>query len=350
MSIQMGSPNNNDMYPLRFYPIFRRYLWGGRRLGEVLKKPIGDAACAESWEIVDHDADQSVVEFGALAGNSLGELVRNRGDELLGAKIARQVASSDLPAQLRNRFPLLLKFLDADRSLSIQVHPDDQLAATLDPPDLGKTEAWYVLHADPGARIYAGLNKGITEPTFREAIQHGFTADALHRFEPKSGDCILIQAGTVHAIGAGILLAEIQQCSDTTFRIFDWNRVDDQGQPRPLHIEQGVRAIDFQRGPVQPMPPQPADRQDCVTLVECDKFAMRKWSLIEPHQTVSVGGDDRFRILAVTRGSAIVENDPSGLPLALGQTMLLPAAIGRTGVSTNGACDFLEIYIPDTSS
>ncbi len=338
------------MYPLRFNPIFRRYIWGGHRLADVLHKPIGDENCAESWEIVDHGSDQSVVASGNLAGKSLGELIRSRGQELLGLQIARQVSAPDIPGQLQNRFPLLLKFLDADRSLSIQVHPDDEFAATLDPPDLGKTEAWYVLHADPGAKIYAGLKQGITEEKFREAVEHGFTVEAMHSFQANSGDCIFIPAGTMHAIGQGILIAEIQQCSDTTFRIFDWNRVDDQGQPRPLHIEQGIKATDFRRGPVNPESPRATAHENCAALVECEKFVMRKWSLGKPNQTVSLGGDDRFRIVAVTRGSVVVENDPSESALGLGQTILLPAAIGQTAISANDTSEFLEIYVPDTSS
>ena len=329
------------MYPLRFNPIFRRYLWGGRRLADVLNKPIGDQRCAESWEIVDHHADQSVVAFGNLAGTSLGDLVRQRGKELLGTAIAARVSAPTIPDQLQNRFPLLLKFLDADRPLSIQVHPDDAFAATLNPPDLGKTEAWYILHADPGAKIYAGLKEGITPKKFRSAVEHGFTEDALHSFEPKSGDCVFIRAGTMHAIGQGILVAEIQQSSDATFRIFDWNRVDDRGQPRPLHIEQGIKATDFERGPVRPESPRATGHENCSTLVECDKFVMQKWSLSEPDKTVTLGGNDRFRILAVTQGSAVVENDPSESALELGNTMLLPASIGRTAVSANDACEFL---------
>ena len=163
------------MYPLRFEPLFRRYIWGGRRLAEVLDKPIGDQSAAESWEVVDHQDDQSIVRFGDLAGKSLRELIAEHGVDLIGGDLMKKISSDDLPSHLQNRFPLLLKFLDANRNLSVQVHPDDKFGATLSPPDLGKTEAWYVMHADPGSKIYAGLKEGVTAESFRAAIQSGQT-------------------------------------------------------------------------------------------------------------------------------------------------------------------------------
>ena len=158
------------MYPLRFEPLFRRYIWGGRRLADVLSKPIGDQTAAESWEVVDHQDDQSIVRFGDLSGKSLRELIAGHGNDLIGSQLMEKISSDGLPDHLRNRFPLLLKFLDANRNLSVQVHPDDEFGATLSPPDLGKTEAWYVMHADPGSKIYAGLKAGVTAESFRSAV------------------------------------------------------------------------------------------------------------------------------------------------------------------------------------
>ena len=214
------------MYPLRFEPLFRRYIWGGRRLADVLNKSIGDGSAAESWEVVDHQDDQSVVRYGERSGQTLRQLIAAAGVDLVGEEVARMISSPDLPVHLQNRFPLLLKFLDANRHLSVQVHPDDAMGATLDPPDLGKTEAWYVMHADPGAKIFAGLRSGVTEAAFRAAIENGETESTLHSFEPKQGDCVFIPAGTMHAIGEGLLIAEIQQASNTTFRVYDWGRLD----------------------------------------------------------------------------------------------------------------------------
>lgn len=332
------------LYPLRFQPLFRRYIWGGHRLRSVLKKEIGDQPAAESWEIVDHGEDQSVVRFGPLAGKLLGELIRDHGSSLLGVKVAGDVASKRLPAYLQNRFPLLLKFLDANRHLSIQVHPDDAFGATLDPPDLGKTEAWYVMQADPGATIYAGLKAGVDKSAFEAAVADGQTETVMHSFHPTAGDCVFIPAGTMHAIGEGLLIAEIQQASDTTFRVFDWNRVGDDGKSRPLHIQQSIAATDFSRGPVNCT--APVDLGGGVQeLVNCDKFIMRRHRIAEP---TTIGGDGKFRILAVTGGTLKVQHDPSDQPLGVGQTMLLPAGLPLLDLVPAGDSDteMLEIFMP----
>ncbi|MFM8890072.1 MAG: type I phosphomannose isomerase catalytic subunit, partial [Planctomycetia bacterium] len=228
------------MHPLLLAPRYRRYLWGGRRFASVLGRPLppGDDY-AESWELVDHGDDQSVVAAGPLAGATLGDLVRTHGHELLG----RHAPLS--------RFPLLFKFLDACRDLSVQVHPDDARAARLSPPDLGKTEAWYVIDAAPGSRIYAGLRPGTDRDALAAALRAGRCEEVLHSFEPRAGDCVFIPAGTVHAIGAGLVVAEIQESSDVTYRLFDWNRTGPDGRPRPLHLVENEMVAGH----------QPADRR-----------------------------------------------------------------------------------------
>ena len=331
------------MYPLRFQPAFRRYIWGGRRLAEVLSKSIGDQSAAESWEIVDHGDDQSVVQFGPVAGRSLHELVIDHGADLVGDKVWQQINDDQLPAALRTRFPLLLKFLDANRDLSVQVHPDDRMGATLSPPDLGKTEAWYVLHADPGAKVYAGLKQGVTKEQFAAAIQAGETESLLHAFDAKAGDCIFVEAGTMHAIGAGLLVAEIQQASNTTFRVFDWNRVDDEGNSRELHIEQALAATNFGRGPVDPLRSQPCPDPAWKTVVSCDQFTMRHG---KPTENWTTCGDGQLRIMAVIGGSMSIQNDPSQSPLKLGDTTLLPACLDATEISIGeDGVELLEITI-----
>ena len=331
------------MYPLRFQPSFRRYIWGGRRLAEVLFKSIGDQTAAESWEVVDHGDDQSVVQFGSFAGRTLHELVVEFEAGLVGEKVWQRINDDKLPAALRQRFPLLLKFLDAKRDLSVQVHPDDQMGATLSPPDLGKTEAWYVLHADPGAKVYAGLKAGVTADQFADAIQSGNTETLLHAFEAKAGDCIFVEAGTMHAIGAGLLVAEIQQASNTTFRVFDWNRVDDQGNSRELHIDQALAATHFGRGPVNPLPAQACEDPAWKTIVSCDQFTMRHGKLTENWTTC---GDGKFRIFAVIGGSMSIQNDPAESPLRLGDTTLLPACLGSTEIRVEqDGVELLEIMI-----
>jgi mannose-6-phosphate isomerase len=319
-------------YPLRFESLFRRYLWGGRRLQTVLGKQIGTGDdYAESWEIVDHGSDQSVVRAGECAGKSLRDLVRESGHELFGRHHPQA------------QFPLLFKFLDAHRNLSVQVHPNDEQGQHLDPPDLGKTEAWVVLHAEPGSLVYAGLKRGFDRQAFEREVNRGTTELCLHRFEPRVGDCIFIPAGTVHALGAGLIIAEIQQASDTTFRVFDWNRVGPDGQPRPLHIEQALSVIDYDTGPVTARQPLPTDRSHVSRLVACDKFVLERW---EFDATQTIGGDDRCHILAVLEGEVRVSGDPMDEPLTRGQTMLLPAAAGECKLITRTETRMLDMYLP----
>jgi mannose-6-phosphate isomerase len=317
---------------LRFEPVFRRYIWGGRRLATTLNKPIGDGNdYAESWEIVDHGEDQSVVAAGPHKGRKLGELVRTQGRELFGRH----------PPQ--PRFPLLFKFLDCQKKLSVQVHPDDATAARLDPPDLGKTEAWVILEARPGSVIYAGLKRGFDRAALAREVARGTTELCLHRFEPRAGDCVFLPAGVVHALGDGLLVAEIQQSSDTTYRLFDWNRVGADGKPRQLHVDEALSAIDYDHGPVEPRVPQPTDRPHVSRLVACEKFILDRWRFSEQ---ATVGGDGRFHILAVLQGRVRVAGDPSEQPLARGQTMLLPASVDAVEIAPAEATELLDMYLP----
>lgn len=320
----------SPLYPLTFRPIFKRYLWGGRRLATLLGKPIGpEGDYAESWEIADHPHGQSVITNGPLAGMSLHELVMGRPTELLG----RHAPLS--------RFPLIFKFLDCQRDLSVQVHPDDAAAARLDPPDLGKTEAWVILYADPGSRVWAGLKAGVDRAVLAEAVRSGRTADCLHGFEARAGDCIFIPAGTVHALGAGLVVAEVQQASDTTYRLYDWDRVGPDGKPRPLHVAEALAVIDERRGPVWPVVPQPTERPGVERLVTCDKFVLDRWRL---KGAAVVGGDDRFHVLSVLEGAVRLEGMEA--VLGRGQTVLLPACLGTRKLVPEGETVLLEFYLP----
>jgi len=310
-------------YPLTFQPLLKQTIWGGRLLGERLGKPIGDATnYAESWEIVDHGQDQSVVESGPLAGKPLHELLAHHRNWLIGGKGALP-SDNVLESEgiQNNRFPLLLKYLDCNRVLSVQVHPSDDYGLKMADPDRGKTEAWFVVDAKPDSVIYAGLKEGVTASVLREAIDAGQTEQALHRFHPTPGDCVYIPAGTVHAIGAGVLIAEIQQASNTTFRLYDWDRTDADGKSRPLHIDQSFDVIDFAGGPVQPI-----RFDESISgwqgLVECDKFRLRAVQ----NATVSVGGDDQFHILTVPQGRATLVTQEQSIEMNTGRSVLLPAA------------------------
>jgi mannose-6-phosphate isomerase len=320
------------LYPLRFAPVFRRYLWGGRRLGAVLGKAIGpENDYAESWEIVDRGEDQSRVLAGPLAGKTLAELVLQYGDELFGRHGAQ------------TRFPLLFKLLDANRDLSVQVHPNDEQAARLSPPDLGKTEAWVVLATDPGSVIYAGLRAGVQREDLASRVSQGKCHLCLHRFEPRAGDVVFLPAGTVHALGAGLLIAEIQQSSDTTFRLFDWNRRGPDGKPRPLHVEQALESINFDMGPVRTQQPVSTEHEHVEQLVACDKFVLNRWRIEESQ---SIGGDDRFHLICVIEGQLSVPTDPLDKPLKKGETMLLPASAGPVELVPSSPAVMLEMYLP----
>jgi mannose-6-phosphate isomerase len=318
--------------PVRLKPVLKQYLWGGRRLGTMLSKPIGDGDhFAESWEVVDHGGDQSVVADGPLAGTRLHELVTKRGESLLGRH------------HPQSQFPLLFKFLDAGQTLSVQVHPNDEQAARLDPPDLGKTEAWVVLAAEPGSKIYAGVKPGIDRQTLERELAAGTCDACLHQFEPAVGDCVFLEAGTVHALGAGLLIAEIQQSSNTTYRLFDWNRVDRDGKPRQLHIEQSLGTIDFNRGPVDPQRPQPTDRSYVERLVECDKFVLDRWRIDAPQPC---GGDGRFHIMSVVEGQVAMTTGNRQLLLSRGNTVLLPAECTGASITPQVRAVLLDMYLP----
>lgn len=364
---------------LTFTPLLKRLVWGGRRLGELLGKPLGQHDdYAESWEIVDHGTDQSIVDRGPLAGTSLRQLLIERPTELLGRDAA---AGAD-------GFPLLLKFLDCQRVLSVQVHPNDDEARRLPMPDRGKTEAWYVVAANPESRIYAGLLPGVDAQALERAIAQGRCEECLHVLHPRPGDCLFIPAGTVHALGEGLVVAEIQQSSDTTFRLFDWNRVDANGLPRELHVRQALAVTDFRRGPVLPQPPT-HDPDGLQTLVRCHAFVLRlaNWDLpsvpvtsqpdtarSEPadeaaevgnfldsparqHAAVHgrpdspgpiwLGGDDRMRMVTVVRGEVTLQSD-SGEPLTLplGGSAILPAAAGSVRATADGPATLLIAQLP----
>ena len=259
-------------------------MWGGRRLGTVLGKPIGDGDhYAESWEIVDHGADQSVVADGPLAGTTLHELVTQHGPELFGRHHPQP------------QFPLLFKFLDCQLTLSVQVHPNDAQARKLTPPDLGKTEAWVVLAAEPGSKIYAGLKPGVDRASSNASSPPARATHCLHQLEPRVGDCMFIEAGTVHALGAGLVIAEIQQASNTTFRLFDWNRLDRDGKPRPLHIEESLDTIDYAPRPRRAASPA-ADRSPARRAARRLR-QVRARSLAASTRRRNCGGDNRCHIV-----------------------------------------------------
>ncbi len=295
-------------------------VWGGRRLADLLGKTLPTSEpYGESWELSDHPLHHSVLATGPKAGQTLRSLMEQHADALLGRA----------PAEV---FPWLVKFLDADDWLSVQVHPDEQAVRRLLPGEGSKTEAWFILDAAPGSRIFAGLQPGTDEAKLRSALEAGTVTRCLHSFEPRPGDCVFLPAGTVHAVGGGVLMAEVQQTSDATFRLFDWNRRDSHGQSRPLHIEESLASIHWSRGPVSPVHaagyadvragrPSTARRQ---TLVECRYFHL---DYLQENRPFSVGGAGRLQVVIVLAGQGRWHG---GEELRLGQTWLLPASLPGT--------------------
>ncbi len=320
---------------LRFEPIQKRLIWGGRRLADLLGKRLGPGAdYAESWELSDHRDDISMVAEGPLAGTSLRQLVEERALDLFGPSLANC-----------RQFPLLVKFLDANQTLSVQVHPDDEQGRLL-ANDNGKTEAWVVMHAEPGALIYAGLRADVGRDEFAKGLETGQVEPLLHRFEARPGQCIFIPAGTVHAIGAGVVLAEIQQMSDATFRVFDWGREGPDGKPRKLHLDEALVATDFTRGPVSPIRPIVAHHPAGMLerLVRCPQFVLERLQL---RDVGTVGTADRFTIVICLRGSAEVGPESSRTLLKFAETLLLPADLGPCELRpAPSGCDLLLATVP----
>lgn len=321
------------MPPLFFPPILKRIRWGGRRLESLLGKPIGpETDYAESWEVVDHGADQSTMDAGEFAGWTLARFVKERNRELFGRHAGR------------TQFPLLVKFLDANDRLSLQVHPNDAQAKTFDPAENGKTEAWVILHAEPRSQLYAGLKQGIDRETLRQHLKTGQLEDCLHKFAVAAGDCVFIPAGTVHAIAEGIVLAEIQQSSDLTFRLHDWGRLGTGGRPRELHGEAGLSAIDFARGPVSPVIPRKLN-SNTEELVSCEYFTMRRH---QNQESFSIQTDDRFHVLMMLKGAADLTAAGNHYPMPLGQSVLIPADCLDVVISPRGgsSCTLLDAFLP----
>jgi mannose-6-phosphate isomerase len=331
MNIAVETP----LYPLRFAPIFQYRLWGGRNLAAWVGGALpGDGPVGEAWLLSDRADHPSRVADGPLAGCTIAELIARAPVAMLG-----------ILADRFKRFPLLLKFLDVQKMLSVQVHPRDDQVALLPPGDTGKTEAWVVLSASPRARIYAGLKPGTTAADLRALTAH--TADAhLAHFTPHRGQSVLIEAGTVHSVGDGLVVFEVQENSDATFRLYDWDHVDAAtGQMRPLQVDQALDCVDYARGPVHPAVPvvestQPSLREN---LLRCPHFDVWRISGTAPFM---VGAPGTPRVLVCIEGSGHVEYGGAAVAMETGAVVLLPAALGMCRFRPDGCIVLLELAVP----
>jgi mannose-6-phosphate isomerase len=324
--------------PLLFVPFLRPMVWGGRRLADELGKSLPPAdAYGESWDVSDHPHHRSVVANPVRQGESLRQLMESEVAALLGPSAGRYPT-----------FPWLVKYLDAADWLSVQVHPDEEAVRRLWPGEGSKTEAWFILDAQPGSRIYAGLLPGVTAKDLRRALQAGAVAECLHSFVPRPGDCVFLPAGTVHAVGGGVLMAEVQQTSDATFRLFDWNRRDAHGKSRPLHVEEALACIHWDRGPVEPRPapgyaaPTPGTgRQE---LVRCPYFTLEYVRTSEP---LPFGTAGRLQVILVVQGQGCLETATGLEPLRRGQAWVLPARMERATVRPEPDLGLLISTLPE---
>lgn len=324
------------LYPFKFQPAFKDYIWGGRSF-EKLGKIIPDGIVAESWEISSHPDGVSTIINGELAGMPLDEAVKKFGRELVG---------TSLPDKDVEKFPLLVKFIDANQKLSVQVHPEDEYAFINENGELGKNEMWYILSANPGAKLIYDVNPGITREDFANAVNEDRIESCLKYIEVNEGDTLNIPAGLVHAIGDGIVLAEIQQNSNTTYRVFDYNRVDKNGNTRPLHIEKALDVIDFKNaGRPEKFPgiTVKLGNSSKTVLVANKYFAVEKLRVKGDLKDNSDGS--RFYIYVITKGNGKINWNDNEIFVQAGESILIPASTGNYTLS--GEFEALRSYVPN---
>ena len=312
----------NPLSPVKLTPAFKDYLWGGERLKTEFFKNTDLTPLAESWELSAHRDGQSVVASGTYAGLPLTDYLAVIGKEGLGTACEKY-----------GYFPLLIKLIDAKGDLSVQVHPSDEYALEHE-GEYGKTEMWYILDCEEGAALYYGFREDTAREAYETAICEGRLTEILNRVPVKQGDVFFIPAGTVHAIGAGILICEIQQNSNTTYRVYDYNRRDKNGNLRPLHVEKALAVSDLKKSPALPVIPDGED----VLLAECGYFEVRRLR-VKGEGTVNATPES-FTALTVTEGEGILSDGGTSLPFRKGDTLFIPAQ--ETVFGVKGECEMIQ--------
>ena len=318
-----------DIYPLQFEPILKERIWGGEKLNSVLNKPITSKSTGESWEISTVEGDVSVISNGTLKGISLNEVIGNFPKEVLGTAVFEKFGK---------QFPLLFKYLDAKTDLSIQVHPNDELAKERH-NSFGKTEMWYIMQADEGSRIIVGFKNNSNAKEYVSHLENNTLLALLEEVKVKIGDVFFLETGTVHAIGAGLLVAEIQQTSDITYRLYDFDRVDSEGNKRELHVELALEAINYNKVETQ----KKYNKQENVSnkMVNCPYFTTNYLN-IAGEINVSKSATS-FTVYMCTEGEFQLEYNQEQYHYSKGDTVLIPAAM--TDFNLLGKATLLEIYI-----
>ena len=319
-------------YPIRFTPILKERIWGGDKLNKIFNKKTDSDQTGESWEISGVKGDVSVVENGPLKGKSLNDLIADSPEELMGQRIFERFG---------NEFPILIKFIDARTELSVQLHPNDELARSRH-DSFGKTEMWYILQADEGAKINVGFKETITKEKYLDFLGAGKITELLNFEEVQKGDSFFIRTGKVHAIGAGVLLAEIQQTSDITYRIYDWDRVDAQGNSRELHTELALDAIDFERKDDFRLDYQ-HEQNSSNNVATCQYFTTN-YLPVSGKLVKDYGNLDSFVIYMCVGGSAEINIGSHTETISSGQTLLIPANTKEVELTATSA-ELLEVYL-----
>jgi mannose-6-phosphate isomerase len=325
------------LYPFILDPVYKDYIWGGNRIPLLFNRQLPPGIYAESWELSDRPEGMSIVANGALKGSTLSSLIANAGSEILG----HGACSSSLS--------LLVKLIDSRERLSIQVHPDNESAA------LGqgeaKTEAWHVLAAEPGSIVFAGLKQGTSKSDFINAIKAGNLEACLNTIPVKTGDTIFIPGGRVHAIGEGLLILEVQQNSNTTYRVYDWGRVGHDGKPRELHVDQALKVIRFEdNAPIKTTPKstRPSSNLTVTTLTECPFFRLEKITMTDKFEVHHDGSG--FHAVFTTSGAVDIETSSGTVTIPGGRTCLIPAHLNRyTLRASTPNTQLLRISLPLSS-
>lgn len=322
------------MYILQLEPDYKERLWGGQKLKTILNKPIPYDYTGESWEVACHENGNSIIKNGEFKGLTLMEAIRKNPIELVGQVI-----------DAHYKFPLLLKFIDARDLLSVQVHPEDDYAAVNENGEFGKNEAWYIVEADPGSKLIVGLREGVTKEAFISAFESEQLDTVLNEINVKKGDVINIPAGLIHAIGSGILLAEVQQNSDTTYRVYDWNRVGLDGQKREMHVEKSLDVIDF-------------EGKHSTEIIEGTKvegegythtrFVQNKYFSLEKLEVKTnfeeIKAKDHFVLFMCLEGQGEVACQSNKINVSKGDSFMIPACVDSYTVTGKGT--FIKTYVP----
>ncbi|MGV8828568.1 MAG: type I phosphomannose isomerase catalytic subunit [Breznakibacter sp.] len=324
-----------SLYPLKFAPIVKEKIWGGQKLKTVLNKDLGNLNNGgESWELSSVPGDVSVVANGALEGSTLTELLARFKGELMGEQVY---------ARFGDMFPLLIKFIDANDDLSVQVHPDDAMASVRH-NSFGKTEMWYVMAADQGAKLISGFSKTIDKSDYKPLLEQGKFLDVLAQHEVKPGDVLFMPAGRIHAIGKGVLVAEIQQTSDVTYRVYDYDRRDDAGKTRDLHVDEAQDAIHFNDSD-SGIVSYKIIAGDAVNLVNCPYFCTSVVG-VDGEVNRDLPGADSFHIYMCVEGSCEISTSGGSVSMSMGETVLIPASLKQATIKSTVPAKLLEVYVP----